>query len=115
MSELESLPCNVVCLPFYSSREAHTRMLSPDMWAQEHNGRNTLMQVTSEQSPGALMSVVHALLICGGCFLGNMRVMMSVVHAAVWVCCLPMEWTRTPPVELTGRRLPAEWIGLNKC
>jgi hypothetical protein len=90
-------------------------MLSPDMWAQEHNGRNTLMQVTSEQSPGALMSVVHALLICGGCFLGNMRVMMSVVHAAVWVCCLPMEWTRTPPVELTGRRLPAEWIGLNKC
>jgi hypothetical protein len=31
--ELESLPCNVVCLPFYSSREAHTRMLSPDMWA----------------------------------------------------------------------------------
>jgi hypothetical protein len=36
------LPCNVVCLPFYSSREAHTRMLSPDMWAQEHNGRNTL-------------------------------------------------------------------------
>jgi hypothetical protein len=31
-----------VCLPFYSSREAHTRMLSPDMWAQEQNGRNTL-------------------------------------------------------------------------
>jgi hypothetical protein len=36
-----NLPCNVVCLPFYSSRETHTRMLNPDMWAQEHNGRNT--------------------------------------------------------------------------
>jgi hypothetical protein len=36
-----NLSCNVVCLPFYSSREAHTRMLSPDMWAQEHNGRKT--------------------------------------------------------------------------
>jgi hypothetical protein len=29
------------------------------------------MQVTPEQSPGVLMSVVHAVLICGGCFLGN--------------------------------------------
>jgi hypothetical protein len=28
-----------VCLPFYSSREAHTRILSPDMWAQGQNGR----------------------------------------------------------------------------
>jgi hypothetical protein len=42
--ELESLPCNVVSLPFYSLREAHTRMLSPDMWAQEHNGKNTLCE-----------------------------------------------------------------------
>jgi hypothetical protein len=31
-----------VCLSFYSSREAHTRMLSPNMWAQEHNRRNIL-------------------------------------------------------------------------
>jgi hypothetical protein len=44
------------------------------------------MQVTPEQSPGAMMSAVHAILICGDCFLGNVRVMMSVVHAAVWVC-----------------------------
>jgi hypothetical protein len=36
------LPCNVACLAFYSSREAHTRMMSPDMWAQEQNGRNIL-------------------------------------------------------------------------
>jgi hypothetical protein len=30
---IEFVPCNVVCLPFYRLREAHTRMLSPDMWA----------------------------------------------------------------------------------
>jgi hypothetical protein len=56
------------------------------------------MQVTPEQSPGAMMSAVRVVLICGGCFLGNVRVMMSVVHATVWAC-----------------HLPAEWIGLNKC
>jgi hypothetical protein len=39
-----SVSCNAVCLPFYSLREAHTRMLSPDMRAQEHNGRNTLCE-----------------------------------------------------------------------
>jgi hypothetical protein len=43
----ETLPCNVVCLPFYSSREAHTRMLSPDMWTQEQNGRNTEREIGS--------------------------------------------------------------------
>jgi hypothetical protein len=91
------------------------------------------MQVTPKQSPGAMMSAVHAVLICGGCFLGNVRVMMSVVHAAVWACCLPVEcagtlpaewtghrlpgeWTgRRLPGEWTGRRLPEEWTGLNKC
>jgi hypothetical protein len=67
------------------------------------------------QSPGALMSAVHAVLICDGCFLGNARVIMSIVHAAVWMYCLPMEWTGTPPAEWTGRYLPVEWIGLNKC
>jgi hypothetical protein len=67
------------------------------------------------QSPGALMSAVHAVLICGGCFLGNARVMMSIVHAAVWMYCLLMEWTGTPPAEWTGHRLPAEWTRLNKC
>jgi hypothetical protein len=35
----ERVSCNVVCHPFYSSREAHTRVLSPDMWAQGQNGR----------------------------------------------------------------------------
>jgi hypothetical protein len=41
------------------------------------------MQVTPEQSPDVLMSIVHEVLLCGSCFLGNVRVMMSVVHAAV--------------------------------
>jgi hypothetical protein len=81
------------------------------------------MQVTPEQSPGTIMSAVHAVLICGGCFLGNVRVMMSVVHAAVWSCRLPVEWTGTSPAEWigrrllekwTGRRLPEKWTGLNK-
>jgi hypothetical protein len=55
------------------------------------------MQATPGQSPGAVMSVVHAVLICSGCFLGNTRVMMSIVHATVCMC-----------------RLLVEWIGLNK-
>jgi hypothetical protein len=70
---------------------------------------------TPEQSPSAMISVVHAVLICGGCFLGNARVMMSIVHAAVWVYCLLVEWTGMSPTEWTGRRLPAEWTGLIKC
>jgi hypothetical protein len=41
---LRACPCNVVCLFFYSLREAHTRMLSPDMWAQEYSGKNTLCE-----------------------------------------------------------------------
>jgi hypothetical protein len=82
------------------------------------------MLVMPEESPGTMMSVVHAALICGGCFLGNVRIVMSVVHAAVWACSLPVEWTGTPPAEWigrhlpaewTGRRLPAEWTCINKC
>jgi hypothetical protein len=73
------------------------------------------MQVTLEQSPGAMNTAVHAVLICDGCFLGNARVMMSIVHVAVWMCHLPVEWTDTPPAEWTGRRLLAEWTCLNKC
>jgi hypothetical protein len=73
------------------------------------------MQVTPKQSPGALMSAVHTVLIRDGCFLGSVRVMMSVVHATVWAYRLLMEWTGTPHAKRTGRRLPAEWIGLIKC
>jgi hypothetical protein len=67
-----------------------------------------LMQVTSVQSSGALMSAARAVLTCNSNFLGNVRVMMSAVHAAVWACCLPAEWTGTPPVEWTGRHLPVD-------
>jgi hypothetical protein len=63
------------------------------------------------QSLGALISAVHAVLICGDCFLGNARVMMSIMHAAVWTYRLPMEWIGTPPAEWTGRCLPVEWTG----
>jgi hypothetical protein len=41
--------------------------------------------------------------------------MMSIVHAAVWAYCLPVEWTGTSPAEWTSRRQPAEWTGLIKC
>jgi hypothetical protein len=70
------------------------------------------MPVTPGRSPSAIMSVVHTVLICRGCFLGNTRVMMSLVHAAAWAYCPPVEWTGTPPAKWTGRRLPTEWTGL---
>jgi hypothetical protein len=73
------------------------------------------MPVTPGRSSGAIMSVVHTILICRGCFLCNARVMMSVVHAAAWAYCLPTEWTGTPPVGWPGRRSSAEWTGLIKC
>jgi hypothetical protein len=73
------------------------------------------MQITPEQSLGAMMSAVRAVLICGDSFLGNVRVMMSVVHAVVWACRLPVEWSGTPPTKWIGHRLPAEWTGLDKC
>jgi hypothetical protein len=82
------------------------------------------MQVTHEPSLGAMLSAVRTTLICGDSFLGSVRVMMGVVHMAVWSCRLPAEWIGTPPAqwigcrlpaEWTGRRLPAEWTGLNKC
>jgi hypothetical protein len=66
------------------------------------------MQVTPEQSPCAMMSAIHVVLIRDGCFLGNVRVIMSVVHVAVWACCLPVEWTGSPPVTCgMDRSLPA--------
>jgi hypothetical protein len=40
---------------------------------------------------------------------------MGVVHATVWACRLPVEWTGTPPAEWTDHRLSVEWTGLIKC
>jgi hypothetical protein len=54
------------------------------------------------------MSVVHTVLICLCCFLGNMRVMMSIVYAAARAYYLPVEWTGTPPMGWLGRRPSAE-------
>jgi hypothetical protein len=73
------------------------------------------MQVTSEQSSGAILSAVRAVLTCSGSFLGNVRVMIGVVHAEVWACSLPMERTCMSPMGWTGRCLPAEWTCLIKC
>jgi hypothetical protein len=68
------------------------------------------------------MSTAHAVLICDGCFLGDVWVMMSVVHAAVWVYCLRngqvVVCQRNGHVSLNAKathRLPVEWAGLNKC
>jgi hypothetical protein len=73
------------------------------------------MHVTPGQSLSAIMSVVHTVLICHGCFLSNARVMMSVVHAAAWAYWLPMEWTGTPPAGWPGHRPSVEWTWLIKC
>jgi hypothetical protein len=73
------------------------------------------MPITPGRSPSAIMFVVRMVLICRGCFLDNARVIMSVVHVALWMCRLPMEWTGTPPAGWSGHRLPAKWTGLIKC
>jgi hypothetical protein len=49
------------------------------------------------------------------CFLGNARVMMSIVYPTARAYCMPMEWTGTLPTGWPGRRLPAEWTGHIKC
>jgi hypothetical protein len=48
-------------------------------------------------------------------FLGNVRVMMSIVYAAAWAYCLPTEWIGTPPARWPGRRPSAEWTRHIKC
>jgi hypothetical protein len=73
------------------------------------------MPVTPGRSPSAIMSVVHTILICRNCFLGNTRVMMSIVYAVAQAYCLPVEWIGTTPAGWPGRRPSAEWIGLIKC
>jgi hypothetical protein len=71
-------------------KDAEPRHVGPGAKRREY-----IIEVTNasmpEQSPGAMISVVHAVLICCGCFLGNARVMMNIVHAAVWMYDLPME------------------------
>jgi hypothetical protein len=40
---------------------------------------------------------------------------MDIMHLAARAYYLEMDRTGTPPVGWPGRRLPAEWIGHNKC
>jgi hypothetical protein len=54
-----------------------------------------------------MLSAARAILICGGSLLGNVRVMMSIVHAAAWACRLPMEWTGMPSTNGMDRSPPA--------
>jgi hypothetical protein len=49
------------------------------------------------------------------CFLGNARVMMSIVYAIARAYFLPMEWIGTPPAGWPGQRLLAEWTWHIKC
>jgi hypothetical protein len=49
------------------------------------------------------------------CFLGNVRVMMSIVYAAAQAYCLPTEWIGTLPAGWPGHRPSAEWTGHIKC
>jgi hypothetical protein len=60
------------------------------MWAQEHNGKNTLceylMLVTPGQSPGVLMSAIHAALT-GSYRTSNAGVMVS-------NCAAHVSWTK---------------------
>jgi hypothetical protein len=73
------------------------------------------MPAMAVQSSGAIMSVVHIVLICRGYLLGNVRVMMSIVYAVARAYCLPTEWTGTPLARWPGRRPLAEWTGHIKC
>jgi hypothetical protein len=73
------------------------------------------MPVMPGRSSSAIMSVVHTILICCRCFLGNARVMMSILYIAARAYCLPTEWTGTPPARWPFRRPSAEWIGHIKC
>jgi hypothetical protein len=88
------------------------------MWAQGQNEGNNI-EVTNA-SVAQKISERHHVHSADGidilrCFLGNVRVMMSIVYAAAWAHCLPTEWTGTSPAGWPGLRPSAEWIGHIKC
>ena len=88
------------------------------MWAQGQNGGNNIevsnarvAQKISEHHnvhSGYNIDILR-------CFLGNVRVMMSIVYTTTRVYCLPTEWTGTPPAGRPGRRPSTGQIGLIKC
>jgi hypothetical protein len=77
------------------------------MWAQEHNGVNTLceylMLVTPEQSPRVLMSAIHATLM-GSYRTSNAGVMVS-------NCAAHVSWTEFRPLAYAARSMPHGSIG----
>jgi hypothetical protein len=67
------------------------------------------------QSPCAPISVACVSLACSRSFPGIVQVMMTIARATVWAYCPLSDWTGTPPVGWSGRRLPSEWTGHIKC
>jgi hypothetical protein len=65
------LSCNAACLPFYSRREACTKVLNPDMWAQGHNEYCTWShkRVLLRRSSSALTPEIFISSVCRGGFL----------------------------------------------
>jgi hypothetical protein len=121
LSELEpklGLPCNVVCPPFYSSR-GHVQ----GCWALTCGPRSKTEGIHIEVSNASVVQKisehhnvrsVYSIDILR-CFLGNARVMMSIVYATARAYCLPTNWTGTPPVGWSGSRPSEEWTGHIKC
>jgi hypothetical protein len=89
------------------------------------------MLAMAGQSSGAIMSVVHIVLMCRGRLLGNTRVMMSIVYATArasayqWngqARCLQgglvivRQWSGRGTLNAeVAHRLSVEWTGLIKC
>jgi hypothetical protein len=88
------------------------------MWAQGQNGGNNIevanASVAQKFSERHNVHSVYGIDILR-CFLGNVRVMMSIAYAAARAHCLPAEWTGMPPAGWSGRRLSAEWTWHIKC
>jgi hypothetical protein len=103
------------CLPFYSPRGARTRMLSPDMWAQQHNGCSTWSHQPSAISSCPVICDLHSIGLPQKLPWQRTSHDDHGAHAVVWAYCPLSDWTGTPPVGWPGRRLPAEWTGHIKC
>jgi hypothetical protein len=112
------LPCNVVYPPFYSSR-GHVQ----GWWAPTCGPREKMEGIHIEVSNASVAQKIferpHVRSAYGidilRCFLGNARVMMSIVYATARAYCLPTDWTGTPPAGWPGRCPSAEWTGHIKC
>jgi hypothetical protein len=104
-----------MCPPFYSSKrgtykDTEPRRVGPGAkWKEITNAYNA-WAISERHNVRSPYSIDMSRLLPR-----YARVMMSVVHATVWMCRLPMEWTGTPPAGWSGHRPSAEWTGLIKC